>query len=141
MAVARSLLLQARKRALCHWETPVQDRRKQIRRRTYLGGQIAYRQRYCAIDCLVRNLSRDGARLVFGGDPIIPAEFELIISQSGETRRGRLIWHKATEVGVQFVDQPLAALLSIDVTKKIKALREQNAALRRRLTELTEPPL
>lgn len=116
----------------------MKDRRKQIRRRTYLGGQIAYRQRYCAIDCLVRNLSQDGARLVFGGQPMIPTEFELIISQSGETRRARLIWNKATEVGVQFAHQPVAAALPIEAVKKIKALKEQNAALRNRVAELSE---
>lgn len=86
-------------------EQNMQERRRQRRRKTYLGGQTVYHQSYCAIDCLVRNLSQDGARLVFAdGEWILPSEFDLVIPHRGDSRTARIVWRKQADVGVRFLD-------------------------------------
>ena len=57
----------------------MEERRKTHRDRTYLGGQIAFDDRCCIADCLVRNLSPGGAKIVFSVSATIPDEFDLAI--------------------------------------------------------------
>lgn len=116
----------------------MQDRRKQHRRKTYLGGQGVYRQRYCAIDCLVRNLSQDGARLLFAdGEWIFPSEFELLIPQRGDSRPARIIWRKQADVGVQFLAH-VESRASVETARRINVLKKQNIILARRVADLSE---
>jgi hypothetical protein len=75
------------------------ERRKFQRGRTYLGGRIAYDKPCTTDDCLVRNLSEDGAKLVFSGATMIPNEFELTLRESGEMRRVRIVWRRDVEAG------------------------------------------
>jgi hypothetical protein len=39
----------------------MRERREFQRRRTFLGGRLAFNNQYGAIDCLVRNMSQNGA--------------------------------------------------------------------------------
>ena len=117
----------------------MQERRGQERRKTYLGGQTVYHQRYCAIDCLVRNLSQDGAWLVFAdGEWILPSEFDLLIPHRGDSRPARIVWRKQADVGVQFLDY-VEGRRSVEVARQINALKKQNVALARRVADLSEP--
>ncbi len=43
------------------------------RLRTYLGAKISFDAGYCVIDCLVRDLSQDGAKLVLSETAILLA--------------------------------------------------------------------
>jgi hypothetical protein len=40
------------------------ERRVLHRRRTYLGGKISFDDSYCVVECLIRDMSRNGARLI-----------------------------------------------------------------------------
>jgi hypothetical protein len=64
----------------------MQERREYQRQRTLLGGRIAFNNRYSALDCLVRNMSQNGAMLVFEDSVMVPNEFDLMIPQKGESR-------------------------------------------------------
>jgi hypothetical protein len=117
----------------------MQERRRQQRQKTYLGGQVAFRQRYCAIDCLVRNLSQDGARLVLSeGEWVLPTEFDLLIPHRGDSRAARIVWRNRGDVGVQFLDY-LEDRSSVEATRRINTLKKQNTALTRRVADLSEP--
>lgn len=119
-------------------ERHVQPRRKHQRRRTYLGAQAAFGQRYCAINCVVRNLSHNGARLAISNHALVPDEFDLMIPHKGDSRRARIVWRCQANVGVQFLD-PDVVRQSVETARQIRALREQNAALARRVADLSEP--
>jgi hypothetical protein len=41
----------------------MRERREFQRRRTFLGGRLAFNNQYGAIDCLVRNMSQNGASI------------------------------------------------------------------------------
>ncbi len=47
--------------------TALTERRESDRRRTYLCGRITFNDRVSTMDCLIRNLSRNGAMLEFPG--------------------------------------------------------------------------
>lgn len=112
------------------------ERRKGVRSKSLLGARIVYNNRGSTIDCTVRNISPAGARLVFGGPVAAPDEFDLVISQKERTHRCRIVWRKANEIGVAFLDPPAAAGAS-DAERKIKALQSEKAALKRRINQLT----
>lgn len=78
------------------------ERRQQERRRSLLSGRIVFNGRRSVIDCLVRNLSSEGACLqvqVTGG---IPTEFDLEIAGEG-SHRVKQIWQSDSRIGVEFV--------------------------------------
>lgn len=118
----------------------MQERRKHQRQKTYLGAQTVYDGRYCVIDCLVRNVSQDGARLVLAdGEWILPTEFELLIPHKGDSRPARIAWRKQADLGVQFLADVKSRRLPVEATRRLNALKKQNAALARRVADLSEP--
>jgi PilZ domain len=92
----------------------MEERRTFPRSRAYIRAQIAYNNRCCTMDCLVRNMSQDGARLIFAGAATIPAKFDIVIRQQGRYRPARVIWREETALGVQFLDQHRAAVVPVD---------------------------
>jgi hypothetical protein len=117
----------------------MQERRKVHRDRTYLGGQIAFDNRCCAADCLVRNLSQDGAKIVFSASATMPDEFDFIIHQKGDSRRARFVWRQETEAGVAFLSAVAHTVVSMETARRIKRLEAEREALGRRVAQLSEP--
>jgi hypothetical protein len=68
---------------------------------------------------------------------ILPTKFDLIISHKRDSQRARIVWRKRTAVGVRFLgndeDRP-----SLEVARSIQSLKKKNAALTRRVAELSE---
>lgn len=81
------------------------ERRNAPRLRTYLGAKISFDANYCVVDCLVRDLSRNGAKLVLSGTVILPAYFDLIVPKKGWKLRAELVWRDTDRVGVSFLDR------------------------------------
>jgi hypothetical protein len=117
----------------------MQERRKVHRGRTYLAGRIAFNNRCSTLDCLVRNLSQDGAKIIFADGVAVPTEFDVMIPRKGESRRARVIWRDATQAGVLFVPSPADNVVSIEAALRMRSLEAEHEGLRRRIAELTEP--
>jgi hypothetical protein len=115
------------------------ERRKFQRGRTYLGGRIAYDKPCTTDDCLVRNLSESGAKLVFSGATMIPNEFDLTLRESGETRRVRIVWRKDLHAGVALAGSEAEPALPRETARRIRALESDRDALARRLAYFGEP--
>ena len=79
----------------------VEERRKIHRQRTFKAGTIAF-NRAGGIDCRVRNLSLAGACLEVASLIGIPDEFTLAIDSDHLRKPCRVIWRKATRIGVSF---------------------------------------
>jgi hypothetical protein len=116
----------------------MRERREYQRGRTYLGGRLAFNNQYCSVDCLVRNMSRNGAKLIFEGTVLLPGEFELTLPQKGESRRARVVWRHQDEAGITFVPAAEESVASIAMARRIKRLETDRAALQARIAELTE---
>lgn len=110
------------------------ERRRSTRSRSLLGARIVFNNRTSTLDCTVRNVSDEGARLVLGAAVAVPDEFDLVISQKERTHRCRIAWRNANEIGVAFLDAPETPL---DAARRIKALEDEKAELKRRIMQLT----
>ena len=55
--------------------------------------------------CLITNISADGARL-FTEDAVVPEQFELVIAEN-VARRCQVVWRLGGEIGVRFLDGSL----------------------------------
>jgi len=78
------------------------DRRSRQRHRVLKGAIIRFNNGYGAFECVVRNLSENGAKLTFGETSAVPAAFELKIAGEEEKRQARVRWRSSESVGVSF---------------------------------------
>jgi hypothetical protein len=115
------------------------ERRNIHRSRAYLRAQIAYNDRFSTMDCLVRNLTQVGAKIVFSDLVTIPGEFDISIRWKGESRRARVIWRTETEAGILFSHSTSKNIVSIESAQKIRKLESERDALSRRVAQLSEP--
>ncbi len=76
------------------------ERRGALRHRVFKGAALSFNRGYGAMECVVRNLSANGAKLVFGDTLAVPPKFSLRIS--GEAvREAEVCWRSPREVGVR----------------------------------------
>ena len=76
------------------------ERRKSERHKTYKGGAI-----YSGVevfDCIVRNLSPDGAFLQVESRTGVPDRFMLIIKPEGVKRSCQVAWRSPRKIGISF---------------------------------------
>lgn len=77
-----------------------------LRRRMLKTGVIAYSGRHVTLQCVVRDYSESGARLVVEGSVEAPDTFELLIEIDGLEVDCRIVWRRGKEVGVAFEGTP-----------------------------------
>jgi PilZ domain len=78
------------------------ERRAVFRRRTYKSGTITFGG--CLnIECLVRNISDDGACLEVNSPASIPDDFNLVIRPDNIFRTCQVAWRAPDKIGVHFV--------------------------------------
>lgn len=114
------------------------ERRKTLRARTILGGVISFNKRRSTIDCTVRNLSQQGARVEFINTAILPDAFDLTIARREETLRARMVWRGEDAAGIVFIDVERSDVIPLDLARKLQTLKAQNNALRQRIAELSQ---
>jgi hypothetical protein len=110
------------------------DRRKAQRWPAYLGGKIIFPQRMAVADCLVRNISAQGAKLVVHNACFVPDEFELLIPCKRAEYRVRPRWRQADQMGVE-IAPPHATDVPVPLSyvRRVKRLEEENERLKKRL--------
>lgn len=116
------------------------ERRRSPRNRTLIGGKVIFNQRQSTLDCTVRNLSEDGALLVFPNSVVLPELFELYFPLKRESRMVRSRWRDAERIGVSFAATTLQdeAPIPLDLVRRLRQLEQENTALKARIVELTE---
>jgi hypothetical protein len=78
------------------------ERRRSARQKSFLRGMIYFNNRRNVVDCLIRDISPYGARLIFSDSVTTPDVLELYIPQKEQTLRTHVIWRHGQEVGVAF---------------------------------------
>jgi hypothetical protein len=78
------------------------ERRRTARQKSFLRGMIYFNNRRNAVDCLIRDISPYGARLIFSDAVTTPDVLELYIPQKEQMLRVHAIWRHGQEVGVAF---------------------------------------
>ena len=78
------------------------ERRKTQRARTLRAGKILLNNKRSVIDCMVRNLSPEGACLLVPSVIGVPPAFDLLIDGEPASRPCKLVWHGENRIGVEF---------------------------------------
>src|SRR5215831_14836491 len=81
----------------------MKDRRASARSKVLLGGIAEINASHPTMDCVVRNLSEDGACVEVDSDATLPAHMKLVIAQKGRSYLARLMWRQANRVGLAFM--------------------------------------
>ena len=74
------------------------------RRRTW-PGRIAFERGAQLRECIVRDITKVGARLTLANPRLVPDEFELLILTTGEIFQAVAKWRRGRELGVYFVEK------------------------------------
>ena len=118
------------------------EQRQAPRLRALIGARIMFNNGQATLDCLIRDVSETGAKLTVSALIPLPDRFDLIIPQKGVTRRVRVAWRRATEIGVRFEDQGSeqtgAPQSEAALKRRIRALEAQVTWLQSGLALLTE---
>ena len=116
------------------------ERRTAARQKSFLSGKIYFNRRLASMDCLVRDISATGARLIFSPGVTIPDNIELYIPQKNEMLRAEVHWRQGDEVGVAFPMATDAATSEAgDLATRVEKLETEIVALKRMLRRLNNP--
>jgi len=112
------------------------ERRKSVRNKSFLRGCVYFNKRRGALDCLIRDISSEGARIIFSDTVSVPDVVELYIPQKEQTMRARVQWRHGDEIGLAFPDALSAANGGTELTQRVTQLETEIATLRRVLKRL-----
>ena len=117
------------------------ERRRTARQKSFLRGMIYFNNRRSVSDCLIRDISTYGARVIFSDSVQTPDVLDLYIPQKEQTLRSHVIWRNGTEVGISFEQSAPAssqpAEASGDLTDRVAKLEAEVASLKRLIKKLT----
>jgi hypothetical protein len=71
---------------------------------TYLNGRVTHHAQLTVWNCLVRNVSAGGARLIFQGAALVPNTIVLHVPRLGLRSRAQVRWRHGDECGVKFME-------------------------------------
>jgi PilZ domain-containing protein len=78
------------------------ERRSNARSRVLKGVKLIL-DKSSVMDCVVRNVTNNGARLHLPNTIDLPEVFDLTFDGGYSFRRCRIMWRSVTEAGVQFI--------------------------------------
>lgn len=95
---------------------PVQDgldtnKRNAPRQRVLKQGKILLSNNMTVLDCMIRNLSETGAKLLCADPGAIPNEFRLVTTADRMMRDVKVAWRRPEMLGVHFTSEPRKAPL------------------------------
>jgi hypothetical protein len=117
------------------------ERRRSVRKKSFLRGCVYFNKRRSAVDCLIRDISEEGARIIFSGATNFPDVVELYIPHKEETIRAHVKWRRGDEVGFSFPSAATAPAASPqpqfgNLAQRVAELEAEVAGLRRTLKRL-----
>ena len=113
------------------------ERRRIARQKSFLRGMIYFNNRRNAVDCLIRDISPYGARLIFSDAVTTPDVLELYIPQKEQTLRVHAVWRHGQEVGVAFAQAAqMDPVAEPDLAERVDRLEMEIVGLKRILKKM-----
>ena len=114
------------------------ERRKVSRHKSFLRGMIYFNNKRNVVDCLIRDISPYGARLIFSDAVTTPDALDLYIPQKEQTLRVDVIWRHGQEVGVAFAQaaQVDPGTEPGELSERVARLETEIAGLKRLLRKM-----
>ena len=113
------------------------DRRQSARDKVIYGGVAEIGESGAKTDCVVRNISENGAHIEFGNVIKLPREqMSLTIARKGRSFLARIIWWRDNFVGVAFKAEPPYEFPASDLEERLRKSEQKKRQLQRRIKEL-----
>jgi hypothetical protein len=113
------------------------ERRGNRRQKSFLQGFVYFDKRRGVMGCLVRDLSDDGARIIFSEVVTIPERVNLHIPQREKTVRAHVQWRRGDEIGLAFEDTPVVvSSQESELMQRVVQLETEIAELKRMIKKL-----
>jgi hypothetical protein len=114
------------------------DRRQSARDKVVYGGVAKVDDRTASRDCVVRNISENGASIEFSNDFRLPKEqMMLTIARKGRSFLAKIVWWRDNFVGVAFSSETPSAPVS-DIEERLRISEMKKRQLQRRIKQLLE---
>jgi hypothetical protein len=119
-------------------ESRTSERRRIARQKSFLRGMVYFNNRRSVADCLIRDISPYGARLIFSDTVTTPDTLDLYIPQKEQTLRAHVIWRIGHDIGVAFpqATQSDPAAPSGELAERVVKLEAEIASIKRVLKKL-----
>ena len=122
------------------------ERRGAPRQKSFLRGCIYFNNRRSVMDCLIRDLTEDGARIIFSHTVNVPDIVELYIPQKEQTLRAHVKWRRGDDIGLDFTNRAAAraaataaasaAPQDAELGKRVAQLEAEVTALKRTIRQI-----
>jgi hypothetical protein len=123
-------------------ESIMAERRGTPRQKSFLRGCIYFNNRRSVLDCLIRDLTEEGARIIFSHTVNVPDIVELYIPQREQTLRAHVKWRRGDDIGLDFTNRAAAvpaapaAPQDAELGKRVAQLEAEVTALKRTVRQL-----
>ena len=94
-------------------ENTVEEKRGARRARVLKRAKVVYPNNRTVVDCTLRDLSEQGARILCGDPAVLPNEFQLVFTAERQARDARVVWRRPDQVGVMFISELRKAPVNI----------------------------
>jgi hypothetical protein len=106
------------------------DRRQSGRDKVVYGGLAEIDGRGGSRDCVVRNISENGARIEFSSALGLPRKrISLTIARKGRAFLAHIIWWRDNFVGVAFRSEPSSELPGSDLAERLRRSEKKKRQL------------
>jgi len=109
-----------------------------VRDKVMYGGVAEIGEHGATRECIVRNISENGATIEFSNDLQLPKEqLSLRIARKGRSFLAKVVWWRDNFVGVAFRAESPAAPVS-DIEERLRRSEIKKRQLQRRINELLD---
>lgn len=118
------------------------ERRTHPRHKVFIKGRIYFNNRLSSMNCMVREMSEQGARLEFSENVTLPDMFELYLPNKEEYFRAHVIWRKGRDIGISWTlevnlnPRAEAGRTDVDLVDRVTKLERDVALLLKRIDAL-----
>jgi len=115
----------------------MRDRRESVRDKVMYGGVAEIGERGTTRECIVRNISDNGASIEFSNDFQLPKEqLSLRIARKGRSFLAKVVWWRDNFVGLAFTDTPSEPVSDLD--ERLRKSEIKKRQLQRRIKDLLD---
>jgi hypothetical protein len=112
------------------------EQRQTARARVIYNGVVAYNERRCTIDCVVRNFSDDGVKIEFENPALLPDEIDLFIAKKSRAFRAKMTWRNANQAGLTFRPISRNEPIPLDWARRLRLCEAERRELQSRIAQL-----
>ena len=113
------------------------DRRQSARDKVIYGGVAEIDERGTVRDCVVRNISEDGANIEFSNVIRLPKkQMSLTIARKGRSFLAKVVWWRDNFVGLAFSSETSSGLPVSDIEERLRKSQAKQRQLQRRIKQL-----